>query len=284
MILSPHKMMPTYHGGYARCAADSAAPGMWRGCVGAWYPTLGPTGVTLRDVSGRHNDGTLRYMDPATDWVQTPYGWATELDGFNDYIEVAAPTWDISNAGTVVLAFRYNGLSTGRYPYCISQTNSAGTRSSWGLGTQRAVGAIRAVGANAAGVALWDFLGSAIVQAWRVYAMTWDGATARLYEDGAEVNSAGYVGVLDGGGQALSFGRLVVYKRYMGGCYAYCDIYDRALSPAEIAELYADPFAMIRRRPAMVSYYVPTVGGGPIVGSRIVSSSIIGPNILRGVA
>jgi hypothetical protein len=34
-------------------------PGLWRGCVGAWNPGLGPTGLTLRDWSGRANHGTL---------------------------------------------------------------------------------------------------------------------------------------------------------------------------------------------------------------------------------
>ena len=34
-------------------------PGLWRGCVGAFNPGLGPTGLSLRDWSGRGNHGTL---------------------------------------------------------------------------------------------------------------------------------------------------------------------------------------------------------------------------------
>lgn len=34
-------------------------PELWRGCVGAWAPCLGPTGLTLRDWSGFENHGTL---------------------------------------------------------------------------------------------------------------------------------------------------------------------------------------------------------------------------------
>ena len=34
-------------------------PNLWRGCVGAWAPLLGPSGTTLRDNSGYGNHGTL---------------------------------------------------------------------------------------------------------------------------------------------------------------------------------------------------------------------------------
>jgi len=59
---------PSYQQGYARSAVESAHPEFWKGLVGAWVPALGPTGLTLRDVSAYENHGTLTNMDPATDW------------------------------------------------------------------------------------------------------------------------------------------------------------------------------------------------------------------------
>jgi hypothetical protein len=56
------------------------------GLVGAWCPSLGPSGYTLLDRSGRGNHGTLTNMDAATDWVGTPGGWALDFDGTNDYV------------------------------------------------------------------------------------------------------------------------------------------------------------------------------------------------------
>jgi hypothetical protein len=52
------------------------------GLVGAWCPSLGPSGYTLLDRSGQGNHGTLTNMDAASDWVGTPGGWALNfIDG-----------------------------------------------------------------------------------------------------------------------------------------------------------------------------------------------------------
>lgn len=44
-------------------------PGLWRGCVGAWAPCLGPTGLTLRDWSGFRRHGALTGMTTPNAWV-----------------------------------------------------------------------------------------------------------------------------------------------------------------------------------------------------------------------
>lgn len=63
------RVRPSYHQGYARSANESVYSNSWRGLVGDWVPALGPTGVTLRDVSGHHRHGTLIDGDPARDWI-----------------------------------------------------------------------------------------------------------------------------------------------------------------------------------------------------------------------
>jgi hypothetical protein len=64
----------------ARNASEAAYPHLWQGLAGAWVPSLGVTGETLRDVSGRKHHGTLTNMDPATDW-QASGGWSLEFAG-----------------------------------------------------------------------------------------------------------------------------------------------------------------------------------------------------------
>jgi len=64
---------------------NSAYPQLWRGCVGAWCPSLGPSGARLHDYSRRNNWGTLTNMDPATDWVVSGGQYALDFDGSNDY-------------------------------------------------------------------------------------------------------------------------------------------------------------------------------------------------------
>jgi len=58
-----------------------------QGLIGAWCPTLGPSGYTLLDRSGRGQHGTLTNMDAGTDWVGTSGGWALDFDGVNDYVD-----------------------------------------------------------------------------------------------------------------------------------------------------------------------------------------------------
>ena len=49
--------------------ANARYPGLWRGCIGAWAPSLqGPSGSSLRDWSGYSKNGTIVTLDPATGW------------------------------------------------------------------------------------------------------------------------------------------------------------------------------------------------------------------------
>ncbi|MFO0203011.1 MAG: LamG domain-containing protein [Alphaproteobacteria bacterium] len=68
---------------------ESAYPELWDGVVGAWCPSLGPTGLRLHDHSRRNNWGTLTNMDAATDWVVSGGQYALDFDGTNDYVSVA---------------------------------------------------------------------------------------------------------------------------------------------------------------------------------------------------
>ena len=65
---------------------ESAYPELWDGVVGAWCPSLGPTGLRLHDHSKRSNWGTLTNMDAATDWVVQDGQYALDLDGVNDWV------------------------------------------------------------------------------------------------------------------------------------------------------------------------------------------------------
>ena len=48
---------------------ESTVPRLWDGVIGAWCPSLGPTGSRFHDFSRYGNWGTLTNMDPPTDWV-----------------------------------------------------------------------------------------------------------------------------------------------------------------------------------------------------------------------
>jgi hypothetical protein len=98
-------------------------PGLWRGCVGAWAPCLGPTGLTLRDWSGRGNHGTLTNMDAAGDWVISGGRYALDFDGSNDYVDVPSVTLPTNAPWTVSFWLRVASFHT-TYPAIMSFNTS----------------------------------------------------------------------------------------------------------------------------------------------------------------
>lgn len=81
-------MRGSYLNGFAPRDGQPLYPELWRGCVGAWAPCLGPTGLTLRDWSGNGRHGTLTNMDPGTDWVPSGGDYCLDFDGTNDYVSL----------------------------------------------------------------------------------------------------------------------------------------------------------------------------------------------------
>ncbi len=86
LIEQPALWLPSWAQGFARSQSEAANPGLWNGLVGNWQPTLGPTGLTLFDVSGRGNDGTLTNMGAGGDWTVGVDGPAIKSDGATDEI------------------------------------------------------------------------------------------------------------------------------------------------------------------------------------------------------
>lgn len=72
----------SYHNGFAPRDGMPLYPSLWQGCVGAWAPCLGPTGLTLFEWSGyrRHAIGTA---SPTFDVVAG--GYATTYNGTTQY-------------------------------------------------------------------------------------------------------------------------------------------------------------------------------------------------------
>ena len=76
---------PSYKAGFyaPERGGRAAYPQLWRGCVGAWNPGLGPSGLVLRDWGGRKNNGVLT-NGPV--WSTSTGRQAISADGVNDDI------------------------------------------------------------------------------------------------------------------------------------------------------------------------------------------------------
>lgn len=113
MIVGPR---PSYATGYASpLTGGMAYPHLWDGVVGAWCPSLGATGETLRDLSGRHHHGTLTNFTFPDAWAN-PAGLT--CDGTLDYVTAGfAGTGD---EGTVSIWVKFNSLPSGSHAVFFS--------------------------------------------------------------------------------------------------------------------------------------------------------------------
>lgn len=89
---------------------ESTVPQLWDGVIGAWCPSLGPTGSRLHDFSRYNNWGTLTNMDPATDWVVDGGQYALDFDGVNDYVDAR-----VTLTGAFAVSMWANRRTAGAY-------------------------------------------------------------------------------------------------------------------------------------------------------------------------
>ena len=80
----------SYIGGMYPLIGQPLYPELWRGCVVAWSPGLGPTGLALRDWSGLGNHGTLTNMVAGDDWVTSQGRYALDFNGGGDRVSVTS--------------------------------------------------------------------------------------------------------------------------------------------------------------------------------------------------
>jgi hypothetical protein len=94
---------------------------------------------------------------------------------------------------------------------------------------------------------------------------TYDGATKRLFLNGLEEANTSWAGPIGYSGTETAFGGLghnLLAQGYLG-LMDHCLIWDRALSAAEVRQLYRQPFVFLKPPgPTVLSTPVPGGGGG----------------------
>jgi hypothetical protein len=87
----------TYANGFAPRDGEPLFPELWRGCVGAWNPGLGPSGLTLRDWSPYKNHGTLTNM-PANDGWKTSQGkHVLDFNGSSNFVSCGSAAFFLAS-------------------------------------------------------------------------------------------------------------------------------------------------------------------------------------------
>jgi hypothetical protein len=203
-----------------------------QGLVGAWCPSVAGNGLLLPDLSGRGNHGTLTNMN-ASDWVGTDRGRALDFDGSNDHIALARSVTFTSDTGygfsfwlnKTALSSAGNGglFRDGNQFIVVNDGGGTGTGRVWGRhnGVEFADGPDGPLLLNAG----WSHIG-----------LTWDKATVRFYFNGRQWSTLAStalttfsVSVLGGQGP---------FTEFFLGQMDDIRLYNRALSPSEIKQLY----------------------------------------------
>jgi hypothetical protein len=248
-LKSPRQSEPSYKAGYAKSASESAHPELWDGLVGAWIPAMGPTGGTVMDLSGRG------YNAPFTGtWDISEEGWQTRHESDDDAIMLEQTEFPaLGGAGTVVLRVK----TPPTLPSFVA--SHLGGQGPW-AGGEAWLLAVSKAGDNVAKLS-YEHTGFSPTKAGPTisedtvysFAFTRYGSsgdwTVDTFVDGSKVSSNA---TASDPANSNTDGKLGHYasntSSEWGGGIIAAMAYDRALSPNEIKQLYADPLAPFRQR------------------------------------
>jgi len=253
-------LKPSYATRYAKNASQSAHPNLWDGLVGAWMPSLGVTGETLRDVSGNGNNGTLTNMNPATDWVNTSKGKALYFDNSVhkvDYNTNFEPAFD----GSYTFSCLVNFFRADDRDVLFGNFNGG---SSWLNFERHTSNRLRHIFRFNSGAFLDDYTNANAVSAgWNYVNFTRQRLSSTqsqfiYHVNGREVRNATVTypdRTITNPNFYLGADSRNIFTN-LNGQIAWASVYNRALSPTEIKQLYVDSLAPFRKK-QRVSVAVP---------------------------
>lgn len=132
----------SYYNGFAPRDGMPLYPSLWQGCVGAWAPCLGPTGLQIRDWAPYRITGTATNT-ATTFWGISGGRHALLFDGTDDYVSLGINSplnitsklticaWVNTTASAVQYPFA-SGLGSGFTGYALGINIGAGGSSGSG--------------------------------------------------------------------------------------------------------------------------------------------------------
>jgi hypothetical protein len=194
---------PTYQSGfYAPGRGTALHPELWRGCVGAWNPGLGNSGLVLRDWSGNQNNGVLTN---GPTWGVSDGRQALSFDGSNDSIDIPHSR-SLSNLSAMTVALWINPESITNSPVIIGKSTGTG---SWYL--QYYGGSLKIYFSDI----LRGTIGTPTLGAYSHVGFSYDGTSVVPYLDGVKGTATSMTGTVSTGTGIMRIGG------YVGGLTYY---------------------------------------------------------------
>jgi hypothetical protein len=206
------------------------------------YWRLGETsGNTAVDVTGAHSGA---YQNSVTLGATGAIGGDTNTaasfgGGNNDRVQVSP--FDVNGSGITILAW-INAESFGNDSIVSKGTGAGNNATYWMLGINGDSRIRARVKINGNSRQLMTNISAMSPDTWYFVAMTYDGTTMRVYLDGVEVNSRSWSGTVSTNSSvAVGLGNQPsgAGNRAFDGELDELAVFDKALTPAEIAALYS---------------------------------------------
>jgi hypothetical protein len=220
-------------------------PSLRQGLVGCWVPSLGASGLSLIDRSGRNNHGTLTNMGGQDNWKASGSGVALTSDGVDDWVSVARSIMPSGGQPKTFCGWIYKE-SFSNYGIILD----AGSIASMARVLFMVIGAGGYSGFTNGQVVVEYYGGTSgttvntyTLRTWTHLAATMGSAQqdTQIYMNGVAVttrhgigpstvintSSAALTGIIGTGGRGVD-------SAYGAGSYDDIRIYNRALTPAEI--------------------------------------------------
>jgi glucose/arabinose dehydrogenase/PKD repeat protein len=198
------------------------------------------SGTTLIDRTGNGRTGTV---SGATWTTQGKYGSALSFDGVNDWVTVAdANALDLTTGMTLEAWVYPTASGSGSWRNVLIKERTGGEAYNLYANTDTNVPAVYVVRAAQMNVPL-DARGTGALplNTWTHLAATYDGTTLRMFVNGAQAGSRAVSGAMVTSTGALRIGGNSLWGEYFAGRIDEVRIYNRALTPAEIAADSAAP-------------------------------------------
>ena len=222
-----------------------------RGLVGAWAFQEGG-GSIVRDISGRSLDGTIT----GASWITSEFGPVLDFDGSgSDYVEVPDHSaLDITQAITVECWFNPDEVSSLIQGF-VTKDQAYMLYIEWGTGQLEFY--VYVSGSWYSTASNWV----PPIGKWCHAVGVYDGAYQYIYANGVLLSKVARTGSINTNSNPLVFGRYpTIPSRALEGAIGDVRLYDRALTPSEVASMYYDKWSLYRS-PEPVLAGTPAAGG-----------------------
>jgi Concanavalin A-like lectin/glucanases superfamily/Bacterial Ig-like domain/Bacterial Ig domain/PKD domain/Glucose / Sorbosone dehydrogenase len=220
----------TYTATYA--ATGASAPGL----VAAFGFEEG-SGSSAVDSSGNSNNGALSGPTRTTG----RFGEALSFDGLNDLVSVPdSSTLDLTTGMTLMAWARPVLLGTKWRTLILKEQPGNLVYALYGnRNTTRPTSEIHAGG----GLRTANGTAPLPIDAWSHVAATYDGLALRTYVDGVQVGTSAFTGAITTSTGLLQIGANAIWGEYFQGLIDEVRVYNRALTPSELAADMNSPVA-----------------------------------------